>query len=96
MEDNFQVQDKVLYDDFICFISEITINKYVLIDEDGRLHDSIHQGDCWLMELIEKNSPDFPKIILERDEKVVVIKESKDDNSPEIIEINGVRYIRQD
>lgn len=96
MKDEFQVKDKVLYDDFICFISEITVNKYVLIDEDGSLHDSIHQGDCWLMELIEKNSPDFPEIKLERNEKVVVIKESKCDNSPEIIEINGIRYTRQD
>lgn len=95
MADNFQVRDKVLYDDFICFISEITINKYVLIDEDGRLHDSIHQGDCWLMELIEKNSPDFPKIKVERYEKIVVVKESEDDEIPEIIEINGIRYARQ-
>ncbi|WP_170953148.1 hypothetical protein [Bacillus cereus] len=47
------------------------------------------------MELIEKNSPDFPKIKVERYEKVVVLKESEDDEIPEIIEINGIRYARQ-
>jgi len=92
---SYEVGDKILYDDFVCFIYNVNKTHYSIMHDDGEPLDNIHIGDGWLFKLIEKNSMEFPKIKLYETKKVHVIKQSDKDKKPEVIEIDGVIYNRQ-
>ncbi len=91
---SYEVGDKILYDDFVCFIYEVSKTHYSIMHNDGEHIDHIHIGDCWLFELIEKNSKGFPKIRTYETKEVYVLKHSEEDEKPEMIEIDGIVYKR--
>lgn len=91
---SYEVGDKILYDDFVCFIYDVTKTHYGVMHDDGTYLNHIHIGDCWLFELIEKNSKDFLAIKLYKIKKICILKQSEKDKKPEIIEIDGIVYKR--
>lgn len=92
--ETFEVGDLVLYDEEEeLYIAEVTSTHYSLVEEDGKLYDSLHVGDGWKLEMIKKKAKPTITCIKPLNERAYILEKSED-GKPKVIEINGVFYHR--
>jgi len=93
--ETFEVGDLVLYDEEEeLYIAEVTRTHYSLVEEDGKLYDTLHVGDGWKLEMVQKEAKPTIPCIKPLNERAYVLEESED-GKPKVIEINGVFYHRK-